>query len=452
MRVLISCPPMLRMIKSFEHFFSEKGIEIHCPNVVQTLSENELKDLVPQYQGWIIGDDPATREVFEAGKKGCLRAAVKWGIGIDNIDFKAAKDFGIPISNVPNMFGKEVADLAMSYITGLARESFFIDREVRSGKWPKPCGISLADKRVALVGYGDIGKNLAKRMLASDMHVTVYDPAFESHNFSGEIQYAKWPDKIEEADFVVFTCSLTRDNYHMFNPDVLSKVRKGVRVVNVARGPLIKEDVLIKGLRSGIIHSAALDVMEVEPLPMDSPLKTMIIPLKFEDHLAPGIGARHTNGVHGGFGSGAGQARHLQAGNHLDHHLFDFDLKFTRHSKKDTLADFFHNLGVHFIYSVTQNDRPKGHAIINILVAIHIPQVTILAFLDIGGYSFSPVAKVGINAQGGDIESPLLEGLAFAEVFHEVLLLVIVLINRFRQFPQEFSTDKRPSAPKVQWM
>ena len=272
MRVLITCPPMLRMIECFEHFFNEKGVEIHCPNVVQTLSENELRELIPEYTGWIIGDDPATREVFEAGKKGCLRAAVKWGIGVDNIDFKAAKDLDIPISNIPNMFGKEVADLAMSYITSLARESYYIDREVRSGRWPKPGGISLAGKSVALVGYGDIGKNLAKRMLVSDMHVIVYDPAFESHNFSGEIQYAIWPDKIEKADFIVFTCSLTRENYHMFNSDVLCKVRKGVRVVNIARGPLIKEDVLVMGLRTGTIHSAALDVMEVEPLPMVSPL------------------------------------------------------------------------------------------------------------------------------------------------------------------------------------
>jgi phosphoglycerate dehydrogenase-like enzyme len=272
MRVLITCPPMLRMMESFEHFFSDKEVGIYCPNVVQTLTDSELKELVPHYEGWIIGDDPATREVFETGKQGRLRAAVKWGIGTDNVDLQAAKDLGIPISNIPNMFGKEVADLAMSYITALARESFFIDREVRSGRWPKPCGISLAGTTVALVGYGDIGKNLAKRLLAADMHVIAYDPVVQSSGFSGELTHAVWPDKIEEADFIVFTCSLTRDNYHMLNPEILSAVRKGVRVVNVARGPLIDESALIKALQSGVVHSAALDVMEAEPLPADSPL------------------------------------------------------------------------------------------------------------------------------------------------------------------------------------
>ena len=71
--------------------------------LTQILSEDELCDLIPQYDGWIIGDDPATRRVFETAKAGRLRAAVKWGIGVDNVDFAACKDLGIPITNTPNM-------------------------------------------------------------------------------------------------------------------------------------------------------------------------------------------------------------------------------------------------------------------------------------------------------------------------------------------------------------
>jgi D-3-phosphoglycerate dehydrogenase / 2-oxoglutarate reductase len=74
-RVLITCPPMLGMIEEFRPAFSARGIEIHCPSVTQTLSEAELIELVPQFDGWIIGDDPATRRVFESGKRGRLRAA-----------------------------------------------------------------------------------------------------------------------------------------------------------------------------------------------------------------------------------------------------------------------------------------------------------------------------------------------------------------------------------------
>ena len=125
-------------------------IDITTPDVVQTLTVDELIDIVPQHDGWIIGDDPATFEVFEAGKAGQLKVAVKWGIGVDNVDFAACDRLGIPITNTPGMFGAEVADLAMCYILGLARDAFFIDREVRSGNWPKPAGISLGIKLLVL--------------------------------------------------------------------------------------------------------------------------------------------------------------------------------------------------------------------------------------------------------------------------------------------------------------
>ncbi len=274
MKVLVTCPPMLGMQEQFLSKFEEKGIEVFCPNVVQTMSVEELIDLVPQYDGWIIGDDPATREVFEAGKKGNLKAAVKWGIGVDNVDFKACSELNIPIINTPNMFGPEVADIAVGYVVGLARETFLIDRDIREGEWPKNRGISLAGKTVGLIGYGDIGRNAAKRLIAADMNIIAYDPGVTDSD--GEnLEFTTWPNKISECDFLVFTCSLNDKNKHMLNEGTLAQCSAGVRVINVARGPLIKENALIESLKSGHVHSAALDVFEDEPLPMDSPLRDM---------------------------------------------------------------------------------------------------------------------------------------------------------------------------------
>ena len=125
---------MLGKIDDLRYLFEQKQVEIFCPRVVQTLREEELLVLVPQFDGWIIGDDPATRRVFEAGKQGLLKAAVKWGVGVDNVDFAAAADSAIPVTNTPNMFGGEVADVAISYVTALARGTFQIDREGFKGK------------------------------------------------------------------------------------------------------------------------------------------------------------------------------------------------------------------------------------------------------------------------------------------------------------------------------
>lgn len=275
MKVLVTCPPMLGMINEFIPLAAAEGFELVPAKVTQTLSEEELIALLPQYDGWIIGDDPATRRVFEAGKAGRLKAAVKWGIGVDNVDFAACKDLDIPIINTPQMFGGEVADVAMAYVIGLARHLFEIDRGVRAGGWPKPAGISLAGKRVGLVGFGDIGRAVARRLLACEMRVTAYDPGVDGDAGIVGVERAAWPARVEEADFLVFTCALNAKNRHMVNAEVLARAKTGVFIVNVARGPLIDEPALTAALQSGQVQAAALDVFEEEPLLVASPLRDM---------------------------------------------------------------------------------------------------------------------------------------------------------------------------------
>ena len=270
-KILITCPPMLGLKKDFLPKIKQAGYQAVCPTVTQTLTEKELIKIIPKCTGWIIGDDPATRKVFEAGINGKLRAAVKWGIGTDNVDFKACKDLSIPISNTPDMFGNEVADLALNYLLSLARETHFIDRSIRSGGWPKNQGISLLDKTVGLVGYGNIGRQTAKRLISFGLKVIVYDPAVKKIKKNMTLQ--TWPKKIEQCDFLIFTCSLNDSNRHMLDASVLKNCKNGVRIVNVARGPLIKETDLIKELKKKKVHSVALDVFETEPLPSSSFLR-----------------------------------------------------------------------------------------------------------------------------------------------------------------------------------
>lgn len=273
MKVLITCPPMLKMVEDLSSEFARHGWEVTTPSVTQTLPETELLQLVPKHHGWIIGDDPATRAVFEAGYAGKLRAAVKWGVGVDNVDFQACGDLGIPIANTPGMFGGEVADLAVGYLIGLARQSFLIDREVRAGRWPKPTGISLAGKTVAVVGLGDIGRNVVRRLLAADMNVLGYDPGVTQQDAPERCELRKWPDRIETADFLVLTCALTASSHHLVNQEIFTITKPGLRLINVSRGPIVDECSLIKALETGLVHSAALDVFEDEPLALNNPLR-----------------------------------------------------------------------------------------------------------------------------------------------------------------------------------
>ncbi len=273
MKVLVTCPPMLLAIEEFRGIFAAEGIEVVTPNVSQTLEEQELINLVPQFDGWIIGDDPATDRVFEAGRNGRLKAAVKWGVGIDNVDFDACKRLNIPIGNTPGMFGHEVADLALGYVIALARHTFEIDRGVKDGKWPKPAGISLAGRTAGLVGFGDIGRNIARRLLTSKMRIIAYDPYFTPSADLAAVENGEWPQRVCEVDFIIFACALTTANRHMLSAETLAACKRGIRIVNVARGPLIDESSLVAALASGLVHSIALDVMEAEPLPLESPLR-----------------------------------------------------------------------------------------------------------------------------------------------------------------------------------
>ena len=273
MKILVTCPLMLGLMDRFYPTLERYSAQATAPAVVQSLSEDELINIVPQHDGWIIGDDPVTRRVLEAGKAGRLKAAVKWGVGVDNIDFAAFADLGIPITNTPGLFGAEVGDTAMGYVIALARESFHIDDGVRQGGWPKPTGISLAGKTAALVGFGDIGKNTARRLLASGIRVVAYDPFVGPVPELPSVERADWPVRLEEADYIVLTCSLTPSSRSIINAESLARAKTGVRIVNVSRGQVIAQADLESALASGKVYSAALDVFEVEPLPIDSPLR-----------------------------------------------------------------------------------------------------------------------------------------------------------------------------------
>ena len=275
-KVLVTCPPMLGLFNEFVEPAKELGLELVAAKTTQVLSEAELISLLPDYEGWIIGDDPATKQVFEAAQKGQLKAAVKWGIGVDNVDFVACKALEIPIINTPNMFGGEVADVALGYLLGLARQTYFIDREIRQNNtWPKPAGMSISGKTVGLVGFGDIGYHTAKRLGGFDVDVVVYDPGIEGNRDLSYVTRKSWPEGLEVLDYLIFTCALNQHNRHMLNVNTIAQLKPGAQVINVARGPLIDEQALIAALQSGHIAAAALDVFEAEPLPNNSPLREM---------------------------------------------------------------------------------------------------------------------------------------------------------------------------------
>jgi len=272
-RVLLTCPPMLGAVDHFRKNFSDKSVELVCPKIVQTLSEAELIKLLPDFDGWIAGDDPASLVVLKAGVQGKLKAVVKWGIGIDSIDLKAIESLKLKFKNTPGMFGNEVADLAIGMLICLTRNIHEIHQSILAGGWPKPRGISLAGKKAVVFGYGDIGRQIARRFVAMNTQVYAVDPYAKGDAEAG-VTLGSAEEALKDAEIIALACPLTKENHHLISAKSLASAKPGVFLVNVARGPLVSEVDLIAALKSGQVRGAALDGFEVEPLASDHPLRS----------------------------------------------------------------------------------------------------------------------------------------------------------------------------------
>lgn len=273
-RVLITCPPMLMTLEHCRERFTVEQFEVTTPEIVQQLSEDQLCEMIADFDGVIAGDDPFTSKVLQIGRQGHLKALAKWGIGVDAIDLEAAKSLGIYTSNTPNVFGDEVADVALGYILLLARQLHRIDQAVRQGEWLKIRGTSLRGKVAGIIGLGSIGSAVADRLHVLGMELLGYDvkPFSTGANQSTKIQQVELAELLNCADYIVVACALTRENHNLLDESAFAKMKHGVSIINVARGPLIQEAALLSVLNNGRVAGAALDVFEKEPLTPDNPL------------------------------------------------------------------------------------------------------------------------------------------------------------------------------------
>ena len=274
-KILLTCPPMIGLLRSFQPRLEELGFEVLVPEFVQTCPEEKLLELLPGCDAWIVGDDKANAVVLKAGSNGLLKVVAKWGVGVDNVDIEACRELGISFFNTPGMFGEEVADVALGYLIALARQTFLINDNVRRGFWYKPVGMSLRSKTVGIVGCGDIGGNLAKRCACLGMKVIGYDPDISVRiNQWGKYfsKFEAWPVALSNIDFLVLCCPLTNDNRDLINGRVLKQMKPGTQIINVSRGELVVQSDLIDFLEAGHVSGVALDVFEVEPIAVNDRL------------------------------------------------------------------------------------------------------------------------------------------------------------------------------------
>ena len=165
---------MIHVLDKVKSRFEEKNIEYTVKIGQQALSEQDLINLIPLFDGIILGDDPMNESVLKVAEN--LKVIAKWGIGTDNIDFEVAKKNNIKITNTPGLLSNSVADLGFGMLLTLIRNIHIVDEDIRNNKWPKYVGIELSDKKLGIIGFGNIGKAVGRRGLGFAMNPYFYDP------------------------------------------------------------------------------------------------------------------------------------------------------------------------------------------------------------------------------------------------------------------------------------
>ncbi|MCW5875541.1 MAG: phosphoglycerate dehydrogenase [Anaerolineales bacterium] len=274
--VLLSAPYMLPTAERFSPALARYGIELLIPEVDERLEADELMRHAGQFDGAICGDDRFTAEVLAACAPR-LKVISKWGTGIDSIDQAAAAQLGIAVRNTPGAFTEPVADSALSYILAFARQSPWLDRALKAGRWEKLPGRSLSECTLGVVGVGRIGKAVLQRAQGFGMRLLGNDIVEMPAEFLQQtaVEMVSLDRLLAEADFVSLNCDLNPSSHHIIDAAALAKMKPGAVLVNTARGPLVDEPALVAALSARQLAGAALDVFEHEPLPAGSPLLQM---------------------------------------------------------------------------------------------------------------------------------------------------------------------------------
>ncbi|KAE9621250.1 hypothetical protein Lal_00023678 [Lupinus albus] len=242
---------------------------------IYDLSQEDLCKKISECDALIVrSGTKVTREVFEAGK-GKLKVVGRAGVGIDNVDLKAATEFGCLVVNAPTANTIAAAEHGIALLAAMARNVAQADASIKSGKWQrnKYVGVSMVGKTLAVMGFGKVGSEVARRAKGLGMNVIAHDPYAPADRARAVgVELVSFDQAISTADFISLHIPLIPTTNKMFNDHTFAKMKKGVRIVNVARGGVIDEDALLKALDSGIVAQAALDVFTEEPPSKDSKL------------------------------------------------------------------------------------------------------------------------------------------------------------------------------------
>jgi len=274
MKVLLTSTSFQDTPGKHQELLEQQGFEID--RLRGPLSEHEMLDVVANYDALICGDDELTDKVLESGKKGKLKYISKYGVGLDKIDLKKAKELNIPVTNCPGVNQVSVAEHVFALLLSFAKNIHHEYNVIKSGGWKRYVNREIFGKTIGIAGLGAIGKEVAKRAGAFGLTVIGYDP-FADMKFAADNNvklFSSFNEMAAECDIITLHTPHTPETENIINLQLVQQTLKyGVIIINTARGKLVDMDAIKFGLDNKIISGYLADVLEIEPMPTDYPAK-----------------------------------------------------------------------------------------------------------------------------------------------------------------------------------
>lgn len=235
------------------------------------LDQDELISLISDCDGLIAGLDNIDRDVLNATKQ--LKVISRYGVGVNNVDLKAAEEMGIIVTNTPLANSQSVAELALGLLISLLRNIPSAIDETRFGNWPKISGLSLEEKTIGIIGFGLIGRKFAQLLKGFGSILIANDP-FPDREAALElgVELVSKEKLMRDSDIISLHLPLIDATRNSVDWQFLSSMKKGSYLINTSRGEIVDENALFKALNSGHLAGAGLDVLSIEPPIKNNPL------------------------------------------------------------------------------------------------------------------------------------------------------------------------------------
>jgi D-3-phosphoglycerate dehydrogenase len=248
------------------------GFEVECaPKGKDLFKEDDLIDVLADCDAVVAGSERYTRRVIESAPK--LRAIARSGVGYDAVDLAACDKAGIVVTITPGVNHHTVAEHTIALLMGVSRGFPEMDRRVRENRWLRIARPRVMGRTLGILGLGRIGRAVATRAVGLGLKVLAYDP-YPNREFAEQwgVELTSFDDLLSRSDYVSLHSAASAQTRHMINAQTLARMKRGAVLINTSRGSMVDEKALYEALKSGQLRAAGLDVFEVEPLPLDSPL------------------------------------------------------------------------------------------------------------------------------------------------------------------------------------